>query len=74
MADPADTTYLSAAQVRRRYGGVSDMTLWRWLQDEALAFPRPRWIQGRRFWDVADLAAWERTRPSSATLPAPEAA
>jgi hypothetical protein len=38
----ADTIYLNAAQVRVRYGGMSDMALWRWLQDETLGFPRPQ--------------------------------
>ena len=60
---PAEaTTYLNAAQVRTRYGGVSDMALWRWLQDEDLGFPRPFRINRRRFWKASDLTAWERTR------------
>ena len=47
---PAEaTTYLNAAQVRTRYGGVSDMALWRWLQDDALGFPKPFRINRRRF-------------------------
>ena len=29
----ANATYLNAAQVRTRYGGVSDMALWRWLHE-----------------------------------------
>ena len=33
-------TYLPASQVRTRYG-VSDMSLWRWLRDDALGFPHP---------------------------------
>jgi predicted DNA-binding transcriptional regulator AlpA len=58
------TTYLNAAQVRTRYGGVSDMALWRWLHDEDLGFPKPFRINRRRFWKVSDLTAWERTRRS----------
>jgi predicted DNA-binding transcriptional regulator AlpA len=58
------TTYLNAAQVRSRYGGVSDMALWRWLQDEDLGFPKPFRINRRRFWKASDLTAWERTRRS----------
>ena len=58
----ADTVYLNAAQVRSRYGGMSDMALWRWLHDEELAFPQPIRINGRRFWKVTALSAWERTR------------
>ena len=30
--DPEDEVYLTAAQVRRRYGTISDMTLWRWCR------------------------------------------
>ena len=60
---PAEaTTYLNAAQVRTRYGGVSDMALWRWLHDEDLGFPKPIRIKGRRFWLLSSLIAWERTR------------
>jgi predicted DNA-binding transcriptional regulator AlpA len=51
-------TYLPASQVRIRYG-VSDMSLWRWLRDEALGFPHPIRINGRRFWRLADLEAFE---------------
>jgi predicted DNA-binding transcriptional regulator AlpA len=59
---PAEaTTYLNAAQVRTRYGGVSDMALWRWLQDDDLGFPKPFRINRRRFWKASDLTAWERT-------------
>jgi predicted DNA-binding transcriptional regulator AlpA len=55
-------TYLNASQVRRRYGGVSDMALWRWLHDEKLGFPQPLRINRRRFWKERDLIAWENTR------------
>jgi predicted DNA-binding transcriptional regulator AlpA len=53
--------FLPAAQVRQRYG-VTDMSLWRWLKDESLAFPRPMRIKGRRFWRLAELRAWEDAR------------
>lgn len=46
---------ISAAEVRSRFGGISDMTLWRWLADEALAFPRPIHIQRRRFFREAEI-------------------
>ena len=58
----AATVYLNAAQVRSRYGGMSDMALWRWLHDEELGFPQPVRINKRRFWKATDLSAWERTR------------
>lgn len=55
------TTYLPARAVRARYG-VSDMSLWRWLRDEALGFPQPIRVNGRRFWQIAQLEAWEASR------------
>jgi predicted DNA-binding transcriptional regulator AlpA len=64
-ADASRRTYVSAAQVRARYAGVSDMTLWRWLDNKNLGFPKPLYINRRRFWDESDLIAWERTRRPS---------
>ena len=58
----ASTVFLNAAQVRRRYGGISEMALWRWLRDEDLGFPQPIRINGRRLWEARRLTAWERTR------------
>ena len=55
-------TYLNAAQVRTRYGGMSDMALWRWIHDGKLGFPPPIRINGRRFWRSDVLTAWEDTR------------
>ena len=57
--------YLPAAQVRARYG-VSDMSLWRWLKNEDLAFPHPIRINNRRFWRLNELEAWEATRDGGA--------
>jgi len=68
----AATVYLNAPQVRSRYGNVCEMTLWRWLHDEKLNFPRPHRINGRRFWKAAELAAWERTRAPDQPLPSVE--
>ncbi len=57
--------YLSAPQVCRRYG-ISDMTLWRWLRDEKMAFPEPMVRNRRRYFLEADLAEWERQRVTAA--------
>jgi predicted DNA-binding transcriptional regulator AlpA len=54
-------TFLTAGQVRARYS-VSDMSLWRWLRDETLCFPHPMRINGRRFWRLSELEAWEASR------------
>ena len=40
MQDKIDRTYLPASQVRARYG-VSEVSIWRWLQNEALGSPAP---------------------------------
>jgi len=55
--------YLSAAVVQRRFG-VSRATLWNWLRNPALAFPRPLKINGRNYFDIGAIVAWEETRAS----------
>ena len=57
--------YLTSKQVRARYGGISDMSLWRWLNDNS-DFPQPMRINGRRFWLLAELEAWEPVRKQEA--------
>ena len=49
---------ISAAAVRDLCGGISDMTLWRWIHDSKLEFPKPVYICKRRFWREADIIAW----------------
>lgn len=36
-------------QVRREFGNISTMTLWRWDNDPALGFPPPVMIRKRKF-------------------------
>jgi len=62
-SDP--THLLTAKQVRARFGNISDMTLWRWLADESLGFPRPVVIQKRRYFRVAEIEEFE-TRQAAA--------
>jgi len=59
----AEDVYLNARDVRRRYGGRSDMALYRWVRDPNLGFPSPIYIQTFRYWRLADLIAWEQSRP-----------
>jgi predicted DNA-binding transcriptional regulator AlpA len=55
---PTDVEYLSAAQVKARYGGVSDMWLHRKLASHG--FPKPQTFgTAARYWRVVELAAWE---------------
>jgi len=49
---------ISAATVRDLCGGVSDMSIWRWLNDPDMNFPEPVYIQKRRYWREAELGAW----------------
>jgi predicted DNA-binding transcriptional regulator AlpA len=54
--------YLPARRVWERYG-VTSMTLWRWLRDPRINFPKPfHTIHRRRFWLLADLEKFERDR------------
>lgn len=55
----ASENLLTAKQVRQRYGGISDMSLWRWLRAPELKFPKPLLINGRRYWRLVDLGRWE---------------
>jgi predicted DNA-binding transcriptional regulator AlpA len=56
---PADAEYLSAAQVKARFGNVSDMWIVRRMADHE--FPKPvTFGTSARFWRVAELIAWEK--------------
>jgi predicted DNA-binding transcriptional regulator AlpA len=51
----------TSKQIKARYD-ISDMSLWRWLQDEKLNFPKPVVIRARRYWDAEAIDQWEQTR------------
>jgi predicted DNA-binding transcriptional regulator AlpA len=51
--------FLSARDVKRRYGNVSDMWLYRREHEENSDFPKPLRICGRRYWRASDLLSWE---------------
>jgi predicted DNA-binding transcriptional regulator AlpA len=55
--------YQRARQVRARYGGISDMTLWRWIRNHG--FPEPEYINNQRFWDEEQLDEYDRRRTST---------
>jgi len=48
----------TALQVRAAFGGVSDMTLWRWLADPELGFPKPIVVRRRRYWRRSERIAF----------------
>jgi hypothetical protein len=57
---PAEKRYLTAPQLRKRYGDVSHMWLERRLQNDP-TFPRPHFFGRFRFFAVDEIEAWERT-------------
>jgi predicted DNA-binding transcriptional regulator AlpA len=79
-APSADAEFLSAAQVKARYGGVSDMWIVRKLADHD--FPAPQTFgTPARYWRVSELVAWDalmrhrafntpKRKPSGALAPA----
>lgn len=58
-------TYLTANQVRYRYGRITSMTLYRWVRREKMHFPQPEYINGLRYWNVANLDVWDNSRTSA---------
>jgi predicted DNA-binding transcriptional regulator AlpA len=64
MALPENRRINSAA-VRELCGGVSDMSLWRWLQNPDLNFPKPVYIGKRRYFKEADVVAWLEAQPET---------
>ena len=64
-ADEADEVFLPAPKVTARYGGVSDMTLYRWLRDPRMEFPAPHYFGRYRFWKLSDLVSWEIKRAAA---------
>lgn len=72
---PASAEFLSAAQVKSRYGGVSDMWIVRKLADHS--FPKPLTFgTSTRYWRLAELNAWDasmRDRAINAPKPKPPA-
>ncbi len=64
MSHALNKVYLTRAQVRQRYN-CADRTIARWVADADLAFPQAIIINGRWFFDLADIETWERARATS---------
>ncbi len=56
---PAAKSYLTAKQLRRRYGNRSHMWIERRLRGDP-TFPRPVYFGRFRFWALDELERWER--------------
>ena len=59
--------YISRRELRAHFP-VSDMTIWRWMHDPEVAFPRPHKLgrNGRNFWWLPEILEWERSRVGNA--------
>lgn len=60
---------LNSAKVRERLGGISSMTIWRYLNDDELNFPRPITIRSRRFWKSDEIETFINRRQSYENVP-----
>jgi hypothetical protein len=59
--------FLTAKQVRARYGDASDMWIWRQLHKAKDGlFPKPLVINTRRYWRLSELETYERLMASRA--------
>ena len=52
-----DPKYLTVGQVKRRFGDVSDMWIWRAMQPVRFGGPT-----SARHWLISDIEQWERVR------------
>jgi predicted DNA-binding transcriptional regulator AlpA len=56
---PPGAMFISAGQLRDRWGGLSLMTIARRLETDP-DFPKPHYFGRLRFWKIADIEAYER--------------
>jgi predicted DNA-binding transcriptional regulator AlpA len=49
---------LTATDVRRYFGGLSQSTLRSWILDKQMGFPKPRFIGSRRYWHPDEIEAF----------------
>lgn len=63
--DSRSKRWLRASQVRERYGHISDMTLWRWVNDPRLRFPKPTYVNRNRLWAEDQLDEFDAQREAS---------
>lgn len=58
FSDHLSSPLIRNATVRAYFGGISDMTLWRWRVNRD--FPAPKKICGRNFWDASEVEQWRQ--------------
>lgn len=57
---------IAASKVRVMCGDICDMTLYRWLNDAQMDFPKPIVINRRRYWRASDINTWLEGREGEA--------
>lgn len=58
LPNDTPTKLIPPTEVRDLFGGVSDMTLWRWENDPEMGFPKAIRINRRRYWRAAEIASF----------------
>ena len=58
MTHTTQTDLRTAKQVRAQLGGISDVTLWRRINNSNLEFPQPVRILRRLYFRADEIDAW----------------
>jgi predicted DNA-binding transcriptional regulator AlpA len=66
-------TYITAPQLRQRFGGRSDVWLWRLLNDERANFPKPVVVRRCRYFPLSEIEAWEASNRAKSKQENPNA-
>lgn len=53
--------FLTGPQVQARYH-KSHVSIWRWVNDNSLGFPKPIKINRLNYWKLSELEAWEEAQ------------
>jgi predicted DNA-binding transcriptional regulator AlpA len=72
ISEPRDDDLVTSREVRRMFGGVSEMTLWRWMRSESVQFPQPISISNKNYWLLGDLRRFRERCASRAHAKTPE--
>ena len=56
---------ITSKHIREMLGSISDMTLWRYLHDPYLNFPKPIYIKKRRYWQESEVISWLESQKHS---------
>ncbi len=66
MTDLHSHELLTAKNLRKQLGEISEITLWRWINNPDLSFPRPIKISGRRYFRSDEMDAWIEAQAEAA--------